>query len=80
MLKSINNILYHGFKNHMPKIICVPLSFAELKKAAVKDSSLRELWIENHMKKHEIVLILGLYWDFFAETFNTYGDHLERAV
>ena len=34
LLKSINNTPYHGcFKNHMPKIICAPLSFPELKKA-----------------------------------------------
>ena len=36
LLKSTNNTPYHGFKNRMSKVICAPISFAELKKPVGK--------------------------------------------
>ena len=36
LLKSINNTPYYDFKNCTSKIICEPVSFAELKKIVGK--------------------------------------------
>ena len=61
LLKSINSTPYHGFKNHMPKIICIPLSFAESKKAVGKRKLFKRVLYRKPHKKHEIVSFLGFY-------------------